>query len=265
MSIFEGLRFRPGNTIIHRLDPRIKLFSSFMILVTAVIHIDVFVMGLLLCAEAGLIATARVHNLWLKTLRGAVPLSSIVFIITFISQYTREPLVLPAIGHAFAYAFRLVVFLSSFSLFFLTTTPDEIALTLQRLRLPYEYTFAFVSAIRFTPVMAEELKSIMDAQRARGLEIDKGPFTKRLRNMIPILVPLLVNVIRRSYELAEAMEVKCFGASKKRTSLRVLEMKRTDVFFMVCVITLFTLAVSLKLFMLEPLRLFPLLSEYFQI
>ncbi len=263
MNIFEGLRFRPGNTFIHRLDPRVKLFSSFVILVTAVIHVDVFIMGLLLLAEAGLIAMARVHNLWLKTLRGALPLASIVFIITFISRYTLKPSILPAVGYAFAYSFRLVVFLSSFSLFFLTTTPEEIALTLQKLRLPYEYTFAFVSAIRFTPVMAEELRSIMDAQRARGLELDKGPFTRRLRNMIPILVPLLVNVIRRSYELAEAMEVKCFGASKKRTSLRVLKMKRSDVSFLVCVITLFTSAVLVKLFMLEPIRVFPLMAEYF--
>ncbi|MEM3053342.1 MAG: energy-coupling factor transporter transmembrane component T, partial [Candidatus Caldarchaeum sp.] len=123
--------------------------------------------------------------------------------------------------------------------------------------------FAFVSAIRFTPVMAEELQIVLDAQRARGLEVDKGPFTKRIRNLIPVLVPLLVNVIRRSYELAEAMEVKCFGASRKRTSLKQLNMRRKDIFFLVVVLILFSVGVSVKLLGLEPVKTLPLLGQFF--
>ncbi|MDW8359594.1 MAG: energy-coupling factor transporter transmembrane component T [Candidatus Caldarchaeum sp.] len=265
MSVLEGLRFRPGNTFVHRLDPRVKLLTSVMILTTAVVHIDIILVGLLLLVEAAVITAARVHRLWLRTVRGAVPLALIVFIISFISQYSREPSILVSTGFALAYSFRLVVFLSSFSLFFLTTTPDEMALTLQKMKLPYEYTFAFVSAIRFTPVMAEELRNVMDAQRARGLELDKGPFLRRIRNMIPILVPLLVNVIRRSYELAEAMEVKCFGASKKRTSLRVLKLRRADVFFLCCAAVLFVAAVAVKVLGLEPVKLYPNLGRYFPV
>jgi len=265
LSLFEGLRFRPGNSFIHKLDPRIKLVTSLMILLTAVVYLDVIVISTLLLIEAGLIFVAKVHGLWSRTLRGSIPLASLVFLITFISQYSREPVLPTAVGYSLAYSFRLVVFLSSFSLFFLTTTPDEIALTLQKLRMPYEYTFAFVSAIRFTPVMAEELRAVMDAQRARGLELDKGPFTKRVRNMIPILVPLLVNVLRRSYELAEAMEVKCFGAAKKRTSLRVLKMRRADAFFLLVVAALFTAAVWIKLLGLEPVKMIPFLGRYFPV
>ncbi|MCS7129604.1 MAG: energy-coupling factor transporter transmembrane protein EcfT [Candidatus Caldarchaeum sp.] len=265
MSVLEGLRFRPGNTFVHRLDPRVKLLTSVMILTTAVVHIDIILVGLLLLVEAAVIIAARVHRLWLRTVRGAVPLALIVFIISFISQYSREPSILVSTGFALAYSFRLVVFLSSFSLFFLTTTPDEMALTLQKMKLPYEYTFAFVSAIRFTPVMAEELRNVMDAQRARGLELDKGPFLRRIRNLIPILVPLLVNVIRRSYELAEAMEVKCFGASKKRTSLRVLRLTRADVLFLCCAALLFVAAVAVKVLGLEPVRLYPILGRYFPV
>ncbi|MCS7109861.1 MAG: energy-coupling factor transporter transmembrane protein EcfT [Candidatus Caldarchaeum sp.] len=263
MSLFEGLRFRPGNTFVHRLDPRVKLAASTMILATAVIYVDVVVVLTLLFLEALVIFSAKVHGLWVKTLRGAVPLAVIVFAITFFSQYSREPDAFVAAGYALAYALRLVVFLSSFSLFFLTTTPDEIALTLQQLRIPYEYTFAFVSAIRFTPVMAEELKVVMDAQRARGLELDKGPVTKRIRNLIPILVPLLVNVIRRSYELAEAMEVKCFGASRKRTSLKVLDMKPKDYFFFTVVLALFSAGLAVKVLGIEPVKTIPLFSGLF--
>ncbi|MEM0440305.1 MAG: energy-coupling factor transporter transmembrane component T [Candidatus Caldarchaeum sp.] len=263
MRLFEGLRFRPGNTFVHRLDPRAKLGVSILILTTAIIYVDVVVILTLLSVEAAVIFLAQVHKLWLRTLRGALPLAAIVFVITFVSQYGRDPSLLAAAGYGFAYALRLVVFLSSFSLFFLTTTPDEIALTLQQLKVPYEYTFAFVSAIRFTPVMAEELKAVMDAQRARGLELDKGSFVKRIRNLIPILVPLLVNVIRRSYELAEAMEVKCFGATKKRTSLRILQMKKKDFVFVSTATGLFMLAVFIKISGLEPVKVLPFLRTIF--
>ncbi|MEM0349695.1 MAG: energy-coupling factor transporter transmembrane component T [Candidatus Caldarchaeum sp.] len=265
MSLFEGLRFRPGTTFIHRLDPRVKLATSTLVLVTAVIHIDIVIILLLLTLESLVILSAKVQKLWIKTIRGALPLVAIVFVITFFSQYSREPELVTGLGYALTYSLRLLVFLSSFSLFFLTTTPDEIALTLQQLRVPYEYTFAFVSAIRFTPVMAEELQVVLDAQRARGLEVDKGPFTKRIRNLIPVLVPLLVNVIRRSYELAEAMEVKCFGASRKRTSLKQLNMKRKDIFFLLVVLVLFSLSVSVKLLGLEPVKTLPLLRAFFPV
>lgn len=263
MSLFEGLRFRPGDSFVHRLDPRVKLFASLLILTTAVIFVDVVVVSTLLLLEAVVIFSAKVQSLWLRTLRGVLPLASLVFVITFFTQYSREPEVAVALGYSFAYSMRLIVFLSSFSLFFLTTTPDEIALTLQRLKLPYEYTFAFVSAIRFTPVMAEELKAVMDAQRARGLELDKGPITRRIKNLIPIFVPLLVNVIRRSYELAEAMEVKCFGASKKRTSLKTLKIRMKDFGFLIVVLALFMVAVYIKILGAEPVKILPVLKLFF--
>jgi len=116
-------------------------------------------------------------------------------------------------------------------------------MTFTKLRIPYMYSFAFISAIRFTPILAEELQTIMDAQRSRGLELDRGNPIKRIRRYIPILVPLIVNVLRRSYELAEAMEVKCFGASKKRTFLRELKMKPRD--YIVLAITLLSLAFAI--------------------
>jgi energy-coupling factor transport system permease protein len=68
----------------------------------------------------------------------------------------------------------------------------------------------------------------MDAQKSRGLELEKGNFLKRIRNFIPILIPLIVGAIRRSLELAEAMESRAFGAKKERTSLYLLRMRRSD-------------------------------------
>ncbi|MDJ0269574.1 MAG: energy-coupling factor transporter transmembrane protein EcfT [Aigarchaeota archaeon] len=252
LSLFEGLRFKPGKSFVHKLDPRAKLLTSLLILITAFMYTDVVIISILLFLEYVLIRVAGVSGMWLKTLRGALPLATIIFVITFFTRMTDKGITFITFYESFAFAYRLVVFLSSFSLFFLTTTPEEITLTLTKLRIPYQYTFAFVSAIRFTPVLAEEMQSIMDAQRARGLELDKGGFLQRIRKMIPVLVPLLVNVLRRSYELAEAMEVKCFGVSKNRTYLKELRPTGKDYAFTAVVIALFTIVVVARIFYIQP-------------
>ena len=94
--------------------------------------------------------------------------------------------------------------------------------------MPYEFAFAFTTAVRFVPVLAEEAQTIMDAQKARGLELEKGGLLKKIRNYIPVLIPLIVSAIRRSLELAEAMESRAWGATKKRTNLYVLKLHRGD-------------------------------------
>ena len=121
-----------------------------------------------------------------------------------------------------------MVLVESFSVFFLTTSPDHLGLALEQSRIPYEFCFAFTTAVRFVPVLAEEAQTIMDAQKARGLELEKGNFLKRIRNYIPILIPLIISAIRRSLELAEAMESRAWGAIKKRTNLYVLRIRRAD-------------------------------------
>jgi energy-coupling factor transport system permease protein len=99
---------------------------------------------------------------------------------------------------------------------------------LEQSHIPYEFCFAFTTAVRFVPVLAEEAQTIMDAQKARGLELEKGNFLKRIRNYIPILIPLIISAIRRSLELAEAMESRAWGAIQKRTNLYVLMLRKAD-------------------------------------
>ncbi|HIE18716.1 TPA: energy-coupling factor transporter transmembrane protein EcfT, partial [Candidatus Bathyarchaeota archaeon] len=135
----------------------------------------------------------------------------------------------------------------TFSIFFLTTSPDMLGLALEQSRIPYELCFAFTTAVRFVPVLAEEAQTIMDAQKARGLEMEGGNFFKRIRNYIPILIPLIVNAIRRSLELAETMESRAWGANRNRTNLYILKMRRKDV--LLILISLLILAVSIYISM----------------
>ena len=255
MSLLQGLQFYPGKTFIHRLDPRVKLLVSLLLLTTTFMYTEVAVTTLIILAEAGLAAVGGVVRRWARTVYGAAPLIIAVFLMNyfFYSLIPGQPLSPQGIYRSFASAYRLIAFLASFSIFFLTTTPEELGMALTKLRVPYIYTFAFISAIRFAPVLAQELQSIIDAQRSRGLELDKGGPIARARRYIPVLVPLLVNVLRRSYELAEAMEVKCFGARKKRTYLRELKMKVRDIAVTASALGLFALAAYIRFFHALPL------------
>jgi energy-coupling factor transport system permease protein len=147
---------------------------------------------------------------------------------------------------------RFIVLVESFSIFFLTTSPDHLGLALEQTHIPYEFCFAFTTAVRFVPVLAEEAQTIMDAQKARGLELERGNFLKRIRNYIPILIPLIVSAIRRSLELAEAMESRAWGATKKRTNLYMLKIHRNDFVLIAITIGVVATAVYVRLYVPIP-------------
>ncbi len=147
---------------------------------------------------------------------------------------------------------RFLVLVESFSIFFLTTSPDHLSLALEQSHVPYEFCFAFTTAIRFVPVLAEEAQTIMDAQKARGLELERGNFIKRVKNYVPILIPLIVSAIRRSLELAEAMESRAWGATQKRTNLYVLRLKNADYTLIIASLGMLVCSIYFRLYVAVP-------------
>jgi len=202
---------------------------------------------------------AGVSKEWLRSLRGAAFLATFIFLVNIATKFFSQGYLLKAADVEFAVAMtlRFVVLVESFSVFFLTTSPDHLGLALEQTRVPYEFAFAFTTAVRFVPVLAEEAQTIMDAQKARGLELEKGGFLKRIRNYVPVLIPLIVSAIRRSLELAEAMESRAWGATKKRTNLYALKLRRGD--FALLAITIGVLAVAFYVRLYVPL---PTLSQF---
>jgi energy-coupling factor transport system permease protein len=202
---------------------------------------------------------AGVQREWIRSLKGAAFLATIIFVFNFGFNYIyRVPYIgypPPAdlIEYALAMTFRFIVLVESFSMFFLTTSPDLLGLALEQSHIPYEFCFAFTTAVRFVPVLAEEAQTIMDAQKSRGLELEKGNFLKRIRNYIPILIPLIVSAIRRSLELAEAMESRAWGASVKRTNLYVLKLRKHDVALVAIAVGMLVSAVYAWLYIKIPL------------
>ncbi len=252
-SVFDGLKFRKVYSPIHNLDPRMKFIYVCGIFVAAILFSKVMPLMVLFLMQIPFVLLARVQKQWVRSLRGAMFLAAFIFFINiattfFTSNYTLTWL---KVEEAFAMTLRFVVLVESFSVFFLTTSPDHLGLALEQSRVPYEFSFAFTTAVRFVPVLAEEAQTIMDAQKARGLELEKGNFLKRIRNYVPVLIPLIVSAIRRSLELAEAMESRAWGAAKKRTNLYALKLHRGD--FALLALTVAILAVTVYAFIYVPI------------
>jgi energy-coupling factor transport system permease protein len=265
MSVFEGFKFRKVSSVVHDLDPRIKFFFVSVLFVMAILFTNLIALIILFFVPLPFVFLARVNRQWLRSLRGAAFLAIFIFATNFIFGYfypTSFPQITPPVDTLMEYlvilersaamTLRFVVLIASFSVFFLTTSPDHLGLALQQSRIPYEFCFAFTTAVRFVPVLADEAQTIMDAQKARGLELERGNFLKRVRNYIPILIPLIVNAIRRSLELAEAMESRAWGASKKRTNLYVLRLRRADYILVAISVLMLILAVYVWLYVPVP-------------
>jgi len=260
MSVFEGFKFRKVSSVVHDLDPRIKFFFVLVLFVMAILFTELIALVVLFFIPLPFVFLARVNRQWLRSLRGAAFLAIFIFATNFIFGFlypTSFSQITPPVDTAFEYlvllersaamTLRFVVLIASFSVFFLTTSPDHLGLALQQSHVPYEFCFAFTTAVRFVPVLADEAQTIMDAQKARGLELERGNLLKRVRNYIPILIPLIVNAIRRSLELAEAMESRAWGASKKRTNLYTLKLKRNDYILVLISVLMLILAVYIRM------------------
>jgi len=187
-------------------------------------------MIILLLSQIPLLFLGRVARRWMLSLRAGIFLSGLIFVVNFFTG---------SIFSAIALTLRFLVLLTAFSLFFMTTSPDDLGLALDRigavrwlsrkwLGYPNALSFTFTTAVRLVPTLAVDAQTVVDAQRSRGLELDKGNLLRRIRNYIPILIPLLLIAIRRSLELAEALESRGFPGKEGRTSLFQLKLKRAD-------------------------------------
>ena len=253
-SVFDGLKFRKVSSPIHNLDPRMKFVYVIAVFVAAIIFGSIIPLLILFAMQIPFVLLARVQKQWLRSLRGALFLAVFIFVVNVAGNFLTQGYTVTAANweNAAAMTLRFVVLVESFSVFFLTTSPDHLGLALEQSRVPYEFSFAFTTAVRFVPVLAEEAQTIMDAQKARGLELEKGNFMKRIRNYVPVLIPLIVSAIRRSLELAEAMESRAWGATKKRTNLYALKLHKGDYVLLAIIVGLLAVTVYAFLFVHVP-------------
>ncbi len=236
MSFLEVFKYTRQDSVIHRLDPRAKFVLSFALTIASLSFLEIVPLLLLLMLLIPLLAAAKSLRRWLKSMKGLTGL--IIFIMVFNTLFTTGP---TPFSRSLALALRLLAIMTSFSLFFLTTHPDDLSQALIQTHVKFEIAFAMSMAMRYVPTLGQEAYAIMDAQKARGVELDKGNIFKRIRNVVPIIVPLIIVSIRRAMSIAESMESRGFGASEDRTYIDMLKFSRKDwalVFLSICAIIL---------------------------
>jgi len=241
IAILRGFEFREKNTIIHRLDPRAKAIYTIVMSIITLMFTTPLPLLIIFLASFIVVLLAKVVKEWASTMKCIIILSLFIFVVNYLMAPTDK------LNYAISMTMRLITLTSVFSIFFLTTSPEDFSLALLKLGVPYEYTLIFTMALRFIPTLARDLQMIIDAQRSRGLELEKGNVIQRVKKFLPILVPLVVYEIKRSFMVAEALEARAFGAIETRTYFYEIKMKPLDWILSTLLIMLLTLIVFLYL------------------
>ena len=238
-------QFFPGKSVIHRMDPRTKLVLLIVYIVALFMAVSWISYGVMFVFLSGSIALSRVR---LKAfIKGLKPLIFILFFTAILNIFfTTDGTVLVSLWkisittggllRAFFMLMRILMLVTG--TFLLTYTTSPIALTdglesllspLKKIRLPvHELSMMMCIALRFIPTLIEETDKIMSAQKARGVDFETGNLMKRVRALIPILVPLFISAFRRADELATAMECRCYHGGDGRTKMKLLRYKLLD-------------------------------------
>ena len=238
-------QYFPGNTVIHRLDPRTKLLFTVLYIValfSAKGGVTYAVLFAVLCAS---IAVSRIHPR--NILRGMKPILFIIVLTAVLNifytpgdpiwQWKFLKITVEGLWAAFFMVLRISFLITCTFLLTYTTSPIMLTDGLERLLGPlkkvcvpvHELSMMMSIALRFIPTLIEETDKIMSAQKARGADFDTGNLFQKARALVPLLVPLFISAFRRADELATAMECRCYHGGEGRTRLRQLRFQGSDI------------------------------------
>jgi len=237
-------QYYPADSIIHRLDPRVKLMGTIVFLISLFLF-DSFIGYIVATLFLGCaIKLSKVPlKFMLKGLKAIFMLLAISVVFNLfltdgevLIQIWKLKITKEGIRTAFFMAIRLVYLILGSSLMTLTTTPNDLTdgmekalAPLRKIRVPvHEISMMMSIALRFIPILLEETDKIMKAQQARGADFESGNLIQRAKSMIPILVPLFISAFRRANDLAMAMEARCYRGGEGRTKMKPLQYKRRD-------------------------------------
>ncbi|TFF85129.1 energy-coupling factor transporter transmembrane protein EcfT [Candidatus Heimdallarchaeota archaeon] len=234
--LLEYFDFERKKSLLHNLDPRGKL----LFVITAsclVIYLNDLIPQLLaLLFFIPFVFLGGFFKRWFLSLIYLMPFLIIITILNALLLSTSQPTTI-----ALIIIVRLIILMIIFGLFFQTVSPQDLSQMFVKLKLPYSLAWAISTAYRFLPTLAKETEIITDAQKARGLQIDRGNIFKRIKNFLPLLIPIFASALRRSWQLAEAIESRGWNATKKRTYLYTLKMNWWDYLFVIFSLGIFSL------------------------
>ncbi|MDY5985791.1 MAG: energy-coupling factor transporter transmembrane component T [Lachnoclostridium sp.] len=238
-------QYYPAKSVLHRLDPRVKLVCTLFYLVSLFLFKSI--PGYIV-ATLFLISVVRLSKVpFSYIMRGMKPVIMLLMITVLFNLFlTRGGEVLlhvwvltvteEGLRTAVFMAVRLIYLIAGSSLMTFTTTPNELTDgiesllgPLNKLRVPvHEVAMMMSIALRFIPILLEETDKIMKAQIARGADLESGNIIQKAKSMVPILVPLFVSAFRRANDLAMAMEARCYRGGEGRTKMKPLHYRKCD-------------------------------------
>ena len=238
-------QFFPGDTPIHRLDPRTKLLCVIFYIVALFNARGPLTYGIMIVTLAVCVVVSKVE--WKALTRGLKPVYIIVTFTALMNLFFTSGTPVADVwllrhvtweGIVSAVQMVLRIVMLIMGTFLMTYTTSPIALTdglesllgfLKKIKVPvHELSMMMSIALRFIPTLIEETDKIMSAQKARGADFESGNILQRAKALVPILVPLFISAFRRADELATAMECRCYHGGEGRTALHVLRYKTAD-------------------------------------
>ena len=239
-------QYFPGESFIHKLDPRTKIILSLLLIVclfvinkfTGYILVVIYLIAIIQIAKIPkkfvfnglkpvllLVIFTAVLNIFM--VKGTP--ETLVYKLGFLSIYKE------GLSIAGFMAIRLILLITGTSLLTLTTSPIELTDGIEKLLKPigkeiaHELAMMMTIALRFIPTLMDESDKIMKAQKARGADFESGGLIQKAKNLVPLLVPLFISSFRRADELAMAMEARCYRGGSGRTRMKVLKFTFKDI------------------------------------
>ncbi|MDK0571362.1 energy-coupling factor transporter transmembrane component T [Clostridium perfringens] len=240
-------QYIPGDSFVHKLDPRTKILISF-IFIASLFIVDKFWGYIFIIAFLG--ATVLISKLQFKYLyKGLKPVFLLIAITAalniFMIKGSEDTLIWywkflyiykEGIRTAIFMALRLILLIMGTSVLTLTTSPIELTDGIESLLKPFkkigvpahELAMMMTIALRFIPTLIDETDKIMKAQKARGADFESGNIIQKAKSLIPLLIPLFISSFRRADELAMAMEARCYRGGDGRTRMKILKYSKND-------------------------------------
>uniref|UniRef100_S0DDC2 Putative ATPbinding cobalt transport protein n=1 Tax=termite gut metagenome TaxID=433724 RepID=S0DDC2_9ZZZZ len=248
----------PGESLVHRLDPRLKLLLVIAYIV--VLFIGDNPLGLLISMVFLIVmyALSRIPaKTVLRSIRPLLPILIFTTVLNLFIMHSGQTLVefwifkisWGGVYYAITMIVRIVFLVAGMGLLTYTTSPIALTDAIERLLSPlsklkfpsHELAMMMTIALRMIPTIIEETDKIMSAQKARGAELDSGGLLKRVKALVPVLIPLFLSAFRRADELAMAMECRCYRGGKGRTRLRQLKITGRDLLSTLVCVAIFVL------------------------
>ncbi|MBO4339225.1 MAG: energy-coupling factor transporter transmembrane protein EcfT [Clostridiales bacterium] len=258
-------QYFPGNSLVHRLDARIKLILTFVFIVAIFICKNFLSLGLVaLVLLFGILVSRISITTILKGLKAII----LIIIVTSLLQvfYNKQGDMLfewrfihitsKGLMLAGFTSLRIIILVITGSMLTYTTSPTILTDAIERLFSPlnkikvdvHVLAMMMTIALRFIPILIEEIDKIMSAQKARGAVFDEGGLIKRSKALMTVVVPLFVNSFRRAYELSFSMECRCYRGGEGRTRLREMKIGILDVFAIIFMAALISSIILLNIY-----------------